>query len=85
MFKKIMGNIFQNDGQRFLKIRAMIFQTMGNVFGRGSGDYKQTKKSSKGKSLEPFMSQSDRKPEITQRSQRPEPQPQRLLQLPQPS
>ena len=49
MFKKIMGNIFQNDGQRFLKIRAMIFQTMGNVFVKGSGDYKQTKKEPQGK------------------------------------
>ena len=31
-FSKIMGNVSQNDGQRFLKLRAMIFQTMGNVF-----------------------------------------------------
>ena len=34
MFEKTMGNVFQNHGQRFGKLRAMFFRTMGNVFAR---------------------------------------------------
>ena len=71
-----MGKVSQNDGQCFSKQWATFFEETVVI---------RNKKEPQGKSLELFMSQSDRKPEITQRSQRPEPQPQRLLQLPQPS
>ena len=32
MFEKTMGNVFQNDGQRFPKLWAMFCETTGNVF-----------------------------------------------------
>ena len=31
MFEKTMGNVFQNDGQRFPKLWAMFRKRMGNV------------------------------------------------------
>ena len=32
MFEKTMGNIFQKDGQRFAKLRAMFFKPISHAF-----------------------------------------------------
>ena len=32
MFEKTMGNVLQNDGQRFAKLRAMFFKPINHAF-----------------------------------------------------
>ena len=32
MFEKTMGNVFQNDGQRFAKLGAMFFKPISHTF-----------------------------------------------------
>ena len=32
MFEKTMGNVFQKDGQRFAKLRAMFFKPISHAF-----------------------------------------------------
>ena len=32
MFEKITGNVFQKDGQRFAKLRAMFFKPISHAF-----------------------------------------------------